>query len=806
MVGVRDVTSRAVKRYVRQALESGEIADCRHFPTEDRAVDADFLRSLILGGLPTGMRIVGLRIEGALDLRDCGSEAQPLPALRIEQCSFVAPTPAAGQGALSAVSLDLSRSHVASLSLHGSRFVSLCCRGMACRSEVDLTEVGPSDESGLCWIDMSNAVIGGNIVAVGAHLQSPRNDSIESGERSTCTGLVLQEAEIGGTLNLYRSKVIGGLSLYLARLKGDLWLGQCRLVAHNGWALNANDAEIGAIYATREPLFAKGCVALNGARIRSRINLENARISASETMAVSMRKAHIGESVSLENADMEGRLGLAGLRCQGDFSLLGARIVSNDRDALLARDAQILGSLHLSLHPRSKRRFSSKGRVILDGCHIGNDLNLCGADLHGEFEEIEELGNKQYHSALLAADLRVGGCIKLGDKSELTGGQRSLCSEGALRMQRVEVGKDIQLFNTKVVGIAPRKKVRDAETTDVSGSAPDNTGFDLSYSKVGGILIIGDNDLTGAVNLYYTNTDILWDTSNGYPNADLCKKDDVHLVGFSYRVLMLPDMGDVNDPANLRKTVNVRKAWLERSPYDAQDYATLARALRRSALTDEAREIMIARFVRELAMLARGVNDRKAMPSKTGSDDIMSQALWQRVAALALAVPNYLFAQLADIAKYVLMQVYRLTFGFGLDPRRATLTLLVFFVLGCSVFADANRKKLMIVDQQPVATLSDRSAIGAGLANKVADNVPCGDMIAPSLFALDVFIPLVDLRQESKCEIGLADGTKATASEAAFLKFFKAFYAFCGWIVISLSILTFSGFLQRRNELLGGDA
>lgn len=617
------MTSRAVKSYIRKALEAGQIADCRQFPEKDREVDAGYLRALALAGLPAGMRVVGLTITGTLDLRDCGSAASPLPALRIEQCRIVSPV--TGDEPDTA-SIDLSRSHVASLSLQGSQFNSFCGKGMACCAEVDLSGVGAVNEGGLCWIDMSNAVIGGNVVAVDARFRSALIAPVDPDAPPTCMGLVLQEAQIGGTLNLYKSEVIGGLSLYLARLKGDLWLGQCRLVATNGWALNANDAEIGAIYATREPLQAEGYVALNGARVRSRINLHNARFLhkarfiAREEAGLSMHNMLIGESVCLNNVELEGRLGFAGLRCQGDFSLLGAKIVANHRDAILAQDAQILGSLHLSAHPEFKRRFDAKGRVVLHGCHIGNDLTLCGADLHGEFEDIEEVGDRQFHSALLASDLRVGGCIKLGEKSQLTQGQRSLVSKGALRMQRVEVGKDIQLFNAKVVGTPPQKKSADPQAAAISGSAPDNTVFDLCYSKVGGILIIGDNELTGAVNFYCTDTDFLWDTHDGYPALDKDNKQDIDLVGFTYRVLMLPDMEGNDHRSNLRKTVKERKAWLARSPYDAQDYATLARALRRCALTEEAREIMIARFCRELAILPRGMWDRKVFPMNTRSD------------------------------------------------------------------------------------------------------------------------------------------------------------------------------------------
>ena len=812
-LGAGAMTSRSVKRYIRKALGAGEIADCRQFSVKDRKVDASFLRELILGGLPSGMRVVGLTINGMLDLSDCGSVSSPLPALRLERCNIITPLT---DGASHPVSLDLSRSHVASLSLQGSRFTSFCGRGMVCRAEVDLSDVSAVDERGLCWIDMSNAVVGGNLVAVGARFQSELIEPLDKGERAICTGLVLQEARIAGTVNLYKSEVIGGLSLYLAQVKGDLWLGQCRLMANGGWSLDASDAEIGAIYATREPLVADASLVLNGARIRSRINLEKAKINAMKTIAVSLRAAHIGESLSLSNADLGGYLDLAGMRCGDDVRLLGTSITDTDRDAIRANEAQIYGSLYLSAHPDSKRRFHAEGWITLNGCHIHNDLIICGADLHGKFEEVDQRDDKQYHSALLADDLRVGGCIKFGQKSKLQEERRSLFSAGALRMERVEVGKDIQLFNAKVVGTPIKKNTQDTDETNSPHSPLDNVAFDLSYSKVGGILIIGDNDLTGSVNLYCTSTDFLWDNRFGYQWPKDDEGGDVQLVGFTYRMLMSPDMEDDDDIADLRNTVRVRKEWLERSKYDAQDYATLARALRRSALTDEAREIMIARFCRELTILASGVLSRRIVPessenekdwpSKQSANEAEERPIWSRAESVAVNLPRYLLAQVSDLSKYLLMQIYRATFGFGLDPRRATLTLAVFFLLGWGIFALANDRDLMIVDQQPVATLSDRSAIGAGLTDVVASNVPCGDMIDSGLFALDVFIPLVDLRQESKCEIGVAADSSATASQAAWLKVFKVTYAIFGWIVTSLSILTFSGFLQRRNELHGGDA
>jgi quinol-cytochrome oxidoreductase complex cytochrome b subunit len=63
-----------------------------------------------------------------------------------------------------------------------------------------------------------------------------------------------------------------------------------------------------------------------------------------------------------------------------------------------------------------------------------------------------------------------------------------------------------------------------------------------------------------------------------------------------------------------------------------------------------------------------------------------------------------------------------------------------------------------------------------------------------------VFIPLVDLRQETRCEINVAKGSdRLLPGEVEVYRYFKALYAFGGWLIISLAIVTFTGVLQNRD-------
>ena len=108
----------------------------------------------------------------------------------------------------------------------------------------------------------------------------------------------------------------------------------------------------------------------------------------------------------------------------------------------------------------------------------------------------------------------------------------------------------------------------------------------------------------------------------------------------------------------------------------------------------------------------------------------------------------------------------------------------------------------MVIDQQAVAGAVLEGQIGSQLSSDpVKMDVPCGGSIRPSLYALDVFIPLVDLRQENKCEVGVAENAEGLfagvplpngwrwggGAEVEVCRYLKAIYALAGWLIISSS-------------------
>jgi hypothetical protein len=194
----------------------------------------------------------------------------------------------------------------------------------------------------------------------------------------------------------------------------------------------------------------------------------------------------------------------------------------------------------------------------------------------------------------------------------------------------------------------------------------------------------------------------------------------------------------------------------------------------------------------------------------------------------------------------VLLLLYAWGFGYGLSPLRALSTFTACLLLGGIAAWAADHgldgtplewlhvKPVLVVDANAVAivamtkpesaaqAVTDKAAPGA--AEKVAASAPkspaqkaddpprygtpalleattdtppheflCGDLVEPALYALDAFVPALELHQHEKCSISAQPG-------ARMWRLAEASYSILGWIVTSLMVLTVSGILGRRAE------
>jgi len=832
----------------------GEWADLRKLTADQREVDARFLRQLLLGLAiprseheaiaqqqpdyarlvptrelapvpvsPVGVRVKGANVIGVLDLTDgCGAGGIVLPALALEDCclwgdenasmpSFEIEKDIEKPDFL--LSLDLSRVRIASLSLRKSRFGQVRAREAVIEGGIDLSGVMPLDgwheprwpgvdmdrfrqqmwadaaqaaapvdasfcpvassppgegdneraawsSSGraCCWVNLSASRIGGEITAVGAKFRTPAQRPKKSYRfLETRYGLQLSGAVVGGSLIAYGGSVFdGGLQLHLARIKGELWLGGARLYGRESCALDAQGVEVGGVFATGEPLAAHGGVFFNSASIAGHFDLKCGFLDGAGGSALFADSAAIGGDLRLDKGfAARGPIGLAGASVKGKLMLDNAFIdgvretrgededaMDNDEDAPNCDRVALNGkSLHVG-GSATFRNIVTRGCIWLYAARIGDSADFSGAQLGGSPRRSLPDGDKPTLLALSGTAIDVGHSLRLN---------RGFTARGSVRFQRAHIGKDLEIQNATI-------------------RAKKSQAVDIGWSTILGILKFEHNHFEGGMRLRHATTRILYDHDHGYQGAA-----PLELNGFRYDSLYNCDLS-----ADGHKGIGctrARIAWLDRmenpgeSGYQPQPYAWLAKVLADEGRTVDARMIAIEKHDKELVWRLNRICADGVLP----------------------AVPRLL--------NYLVIWLFKWMFGYGLSPARAGYSIILSFLLGWSVFGLANHRGAMIVDQQPIAGSVFGEQVGAAESKeKLEDRIRCGKSIRAPLYALDVFIPLVDLRQETRCEINVAKGSdRLLPGEVEVYRYFKALYAFGGWLIISLAIVTFTGVLQNRD-------
>jgi hypothetical protein len=184
--------------------------------------------------------------------------------------------------------------------------------------------------------------------------------------------------------------------------------------------------------------------------------------------------------------------------------------------------------------------------------------------------------------------------------------------------------------------------------------------------------------------------------------------------------------------------------------------------------------------------------------------------------------------------------LFRGGFGYLRRPVRAIVTLIGAFIVGWVGVAVANRSEMLVANAEPVATVASDAVppvrddqtktnrfvmgnprVGHDPAS-FSHEISCRPVISEPLYALDVLIPIVDLGEERRCEIrrrpkeeeGTVHKTPGEMSPLELLQnipqltvgnrrvwwWMKALYAIAGWVIVSLSILTFAHAMRAHAE------
>jgi len=545
-------------------------------------------------------------------------------------------------------------------------------------------------------------------------------------------GIDLSDARLRG-LYLWGTE-IGELRASGVIVSGDVCLnngfratGGVRLLgAEIGGSLNCGGAcfepalnETGALSADRIKVL--GSVFLcDGFRATGEVTMLGAEIGGSLNCGQDACFEPTSEGVAALSADrakISGSVALRkGFKASGEVRLLGAEIggnlectngaffepVSEYTDALTADGAKVSGTVFLS------NGFNATGKVRLPGAEIGGNLE-CSND--ARFEPASENTD-----ALIADGAKVSGGVYLSDGFTAT---------GEVRLLGVEIGGSLNCSNAC---FAPMSNDADALVADgakVSGTVFLRNGFTATACVMMPNLFVGGNfDCSqgifankgvalqlrgtcvdgllglrfkqkpeGSVDIEHVKAGMLLDDPATWP-------DRINLLGFDY--------GRFHSDAD--QDAAKRIEWLDRCPspkgadgderFDPEPYEHLAQVYRKTGRLDDARRVLIEKERR----LGQAFEKR-----------------WRQVLWMA-------WGRLAGYG-------YRTSQPVWLGLMLVALTTLVFW-WGRSTYCGG----AAIVPPNRLAHIAD------GQMQEQMDQ-PSYPAFNPGVYALDVFIPLVDLEQ-----------------------------------------------------------
>lgn len=540
------------EQFVVDRTRTGEVADFTPMAGPDGAkpaVRAGFLRKLMLqleADWPVrtpGVRLKGVRIEGALDLTDCsGAGGAGLPALALVECDIPEP-------------VDLSHARLARVSFKGSRMTRLVAIETDIGGELDLCDTAPIGAPGkeTLTAKLRGVRVDGDVLARGAKFAR----AIDSDDDA----LMLQGAEIAGNVLLD-----GGFESF-----GCVWLMSARieggLACQNGQFLNRSDDASGQAINADNALI--GSVLLSKGKFEGETRFASARIARDLDFSDgALFRNELGCALMLANSEIGGQIFGDGAKIQGQLCLQSARISRN----LDLRGAEIAH--------RTNARGDAFGRAV-DAANIsvGGGALFQGANVKGEF---------------FLADARIDGYLALGGGRFING------SGWAIRAPNARVGGNLTL-KIDEGGFAPH-----GQKTVIEGGAKfDRTQIDGAFTWLnlelrgpgpegakGGTLSLADACIRGPLQArgLTAQQDSLIDLSGatcGALDDDLktgwgVDHAALDLDGFSYARLESVD------------GAGARLNWLKRMKrFSPQPYTMLAQVYQRAGKRGDARRVLL---------------------------------------------------------------------------------------------------------------------------------------------------------------------------------------------------------------------
>jgi nitrogen fixation protein len=790
------------------ALEACEIAE----PLD--LANARIARLSLRGSRFGEIRARGARIDGALDI----SGAAPLnDAAWIDAHAAVIDGDLLGRGAH--LRIPPPRTGIA----HRDARYALRLSGAEIRGSVDLM----GEFTAIGGVALDTAHVTGDVVARGARISAGEGDAIGA-----------QAARFDGVVILGDGFVCAGVIWLMgARIAGTLDMNAARLVNRTddgqGIVLAADTAEIGGSVLLRNGFTAEGAILLRGMRIGSSLECDGATLANATAdgtgIALAADHAAIGGALLLRNGfAARGAISLIGTRIGGNLECDGASLSNATVDgtgvALVAENAVIGGAVLL------RHGFKARGGVSLLNATIDSNVECCGASLENWSEtgsretlrltnvEISgdvllnlafaSLGHVSLWGTKIGRDLDCSTATFIGPTSAAAG--RSMA--GAIVATNLSVAGDMKLIGVTIVGRLDCENLRTGgnliwdglrfprEAAIGEARYGYRTGVDalprilLSHARIGAALMA--HDLTAEVAL---TIDVggaragTLDDAGGPAGWGVGRSREglfcaLNLDGFVYdRFGHLPS----DDASGIDIALTAFGRWATHFGHH-HSAAWAVRVARRMLYVQRAHVRQRLAWVRRQQVTT---SEFHPQPYRQLAKVLRAQGHYQ--AARNVAIVEQWAAPSTNRLTRLLRAAWGLSFGFGLSPWRATMTVMVVLAIGTAgVWWAWKRADVLVVNYSYAMTEVADSPVflHAEKGQSTAGAPPCGEAdIQPVFYALDMMVPVMALHQMDKCWVDTGPGTVGW-------RMFWSLYSFIGKLVTSLALLTYSGVLKPREE------
>ena len=504
---------------------------------------------------------------------------------------------------------------------------------------------------------------------------------------------------------------------------------------------------------------AKGKISLLGATIGGNLVCDSGEFDNPKGYALSAQSAEIkGFVFFCKNFTAKGEVSLFGATIGGNLECDSGEFDNPKKYALLAENAEIKGNVFLH------NKFKAKGKVWLFGATIGGSL-VCD---NGEFDNPKEY-------ALVAQSAEIQGSVWL---------RNGFKAKGVVRLNGATIGGNLECDSGEFDNLEGDALL--AENAEIKGSvflrddfkAKGNVSFknatidDLFIlKKIGGlrlnnvqikfsIVLLNIDCLAGifflrkslgdshnmSLDLRFATIGTLSDEKQSWPG-----KGKLYLDGLVYEKIDNDSPHDGNSRLDwLRLQYNIKNS--QQSPiFSPQPYEQLAKVLQESGYEEEATKVLIGKQ-----------KDRRLY----GELNCFSK-LWNRFLGI--------------------------TIGHGYRSSLALVYSLGFVVLGVRLFTWGDSWQLITPSEDGAFELTSSSTPA-----KLSEDYP---KFHPFFYSLDVFIPIVDLHQQSKWLPNANRGKEIPlilfkCKTGSLLRYYFWAHIILGWILTSLWVAGFTGLVR----------